>query len=264
MRRLLCLLLLPLLPFAARAGTALTATQPSAPSAPLPLRVCIFDHPFPPLTYPDGSGQVQELMRRGARGLPLALSSAVMPRNECIARLRDGELDAMLAAFLPERLNFSAFPMQGDGPDRSAALAELAIMVFKPHDSPLGWNGQQFLDLGRQPVGTEPGFLHVLKLRQLGVVVDESGSSVEHNMAKLVQHKVAAVLAQQGEGALVVRTSYRGQIEMLAQPFLVTPMYLAFNKGYYQQHRAVLDSYWAALRQQRQSPAFQQYLRAHP
>jgi polar amino acid transport system substrate-binding protein len=252
MRRLLCLLLLPL--------TVLGAT----PAPALPLRICIFDHAFPPLTHPDGSGQVQELMRRGARGLALTLSSSVMPRSDCIARVRGGELDAMLGAFLPDRLDYGAFPMRGEQADPDAALAELRVMVFKRSDSKLGWDGRQFIDLGRQPVGTEPGFLHALRLRELGVVVDDSGSSVEQVMARLVQHKVAAVTVQQGEGAAVVRDKFRGQIEMLPQPFLVTPMYLVVNKAYYQQHRALIDSYWGALRQQRQSPAFQQYLREHP
>jgi polar amino acid transport system substrate-binding protein len=252
MRRLLGLLLLPL------------AAYGATPSAPAPLRVCIYDHAFPPLTYPDGSGQAQELMRRAARTVSLTISSTILPRNECIARLRDGELDAMLGAFIPERLEYSAFPMRGDGPDTGAALAELYIMVFKRHDSTLGWDGQQFLDLGRQPVGTEPGFLHVLKLRQLGVVVDDSAASVEQSMVRLTQHKVAAVTAQQGEGAALVRDKFRGQIDMLPQPFEVTPMYLIFNKAFHQQHRALVESYWAALRQQRHSPAYQQYLREHP
>lgn len=251
MRRLLCLLL-PL--------TVLAMT----PAFALPLRVCIFDHAFPPLTYPDGSGQAQELMRRAARGLDVTLSSVVMPRNQCIAQLRGGELDAMLGAFLPDRLDYGAYPMRGEQADPAAALAELRVMVFKRSDSKLGWNGQQFIDLGRQPVGTEPGFLHALKLRQLGLVVDDSGSSVEQIMTRLMQHKVAAVTAQQGEGAAVVRDKFRGQIDMLPQPFLVTPMYLVVNKGFYQQHRALIDSYWSALRQQRQTPAFQQYLREHP
>jgi len=248
MRRLLCLLL------------TLSAVAVHA----APLRICIYDHAFPPLTYPDGSGQAQELMRRAAAGLPLTLASTVMPRNECIARLRSGELDAMLGAFLPERLEYSAFPMQGGQPDTGAALAELRIMVFKRRDSSLGWDGQQFVDLGRQPVGTEPGFLHVLKLRQLGVVVDDSGSSVEQMLGKLAQRKVAAVTAQQGEGAAIVHDKFRGEIDMLPQPFLVTPMYLVFNKAYYEQHRALVDGYWNAMRQQRHSAAFQQYLREHP
>ena len=49
-------------------------------AAPLEVKMCIFDHPFPPLTYPDGSGQAQDVLRRASRLQPVQIQPVVAPR----------------------------------------------------------------------------------------------------------------------------------------------------------------------------------------
>jgi hypothetical protein len=226
----------------------------------LPLRVCTFDRPFPPLTMPDGSGQAQELLRRAARHLPLAVNNVMASRPVCLAQLRSGEVDAMLAAFLPERLEYVAYPMQGEQPDEGAALAVARFMVFRRVDSKVDWDGRRFINLGQQPVGVQPGCVHMPLLRQMGVVLEESSRSTADNLGKLAQNRVAAVIGQDGEGSNAIGQQYRGQVEMLPQPFHQTPMYLAVNRQFYLRHPAQIDAYWAAIRQQRATPEYQQYL----
>lgn len=231
-----------------------------AADARLALRICTFDQPFAPLTMPDGSGQVQELLRRAARGLPLALGNVMASRPECLSRVRSGEVDATLAAFVPERLECCAYPMQGLHVDDGAALGVLRFMVFRRRDSGLGWDGHRFSNLGLQPVGVQTGFLHNALLRQMGVVLDESSSSTEQNLAKLAQNRVAAVIGMDGEGDTAIAQKYRDQIEMLPDPFNLTPVYLLFNRPFYLAHQKAVDAYWSALRQVRQSADYQQYL----
>lgn len=248
-------LLLPLLPLLlALAG----------PAAALPLRLCIFDRPLPPITMPDGSGQVQELLRRTARSAPIAIHTVPASRASCLAQLQSGEVDAMLGAFLPERLAYAAYPMAGEQADESQAVAQARFMVYRRRGSAVGWDGHQFSNLGRQPVGIQPAFLHAGLLRQLGVVTDEASGSTADNLDKLARHQVAAVVALEGEGGAVIASRFAGEIEALPQPFHVTPMYLVVNRVYYSQHREVIDAYWLSLRQHRLSVDYQQYLqRSH-
>ncbi|NGZ82782.1 substrate-binding periplasmic protein [Duganella aceris] len=236
MRRLLPLLLLGLLPAAVAA-------------APLVVKMCVFDHPFPPMTNPDGSGQAQELLRRASALQPVRIQNVVRPRFQCMEQLRSGEVDAMLAAFIEERTSYAAYPMKEAQPDPGRAVGDLNFMVSRRHGGKVDWDGQQFVELGRQPVGTQPGLLHVSLLRQLNVVIDDSAGSPDQAFAMLAQNRVAAVVTQQGEGETLIARKYKGEIEMLPKPFQVTPMYLLVNKAFYQKHRAQIDAYWDAIRQ---------------
>jgi len=232
--------------------------------APLPLKMCIFDHPFPPMTFPDGSGQAQELLRRASKLQPVLIQNIVAPRFQCMEQLRTGAVDAMLAAFIEERTAYSAYPMKDASADATHAVGEVNFMVSRRQGGKVDWDGKQFVGLGRQPVGTQPGLLHVSRLRQLGVVIDDSGSSPEQVFAMLAQSRVAAVVTQQGEGELLIAHKFRGEIEMLPRPFDATPVYLVVNKIFYRQHQAQIDAYWAVLPQVRQSPDYQQYLQQYP
>lgn len=236
MRRLLPLLLLGLLPAAVAAP-------------PLALKMCVFDHPFPPMTNPDGSGQAQELLRRASALQPVRIQNVVKPRYQCMQQLRSGEVDAMLAAFIEDRTEYGAYPMKDSQPDTSRAVGDLNFMVSRRHGGKVDWDGMQFVNLGRQPVGTQPGLLHVALLRQLNVVIDDSAGSPEQVFAMLAQNRVAAVVTQQGEGEALIARKYKGEIDMLPKPFQVTPMYLLVNKAFYQKHQPQIDAYWDAIRQ---------------
>jgi len=222
-----------------------------APAAPLELKLCVFDHPFPPMTYPDGSGQAQDVLRRAARLQPVQIQTVVAPRFQCMEQLRTGQVDAMLAAFIEERTSYSAFPMKDSQPDASRAVGEVNFSVSRRHGGTVNWDGKQFINLGRQPVGTQPGLLHVALLRQLNVVIDDSAGSPEQAFAMLAQNRVAAVVTQQGEGEAIIARKYKGEIEMLPTPLITTPLYLSVNRQFYQRHQAQVDSYWDAVRQVR-------------
>ena len=222
-----------------------------AQAAPLNIKLCIFDHPFPPLTYPDGSGQAQDVLRRASRLQPVQIQTVVAPRFQCMEQLRTGQVDAMLAAFIEERTAYSAFPMKDSQPDPGRAVGEVNFSVSRRHGGTVDWDGKQFVNLGRQPVGTQPGLLHVALLRQLNVVIDDSAGTPEQAFAMLAQNRVAAVVTQQGEGEAIIARKYKGEIDMLPTPLIVTPLYLSINRQFYQRHQAQVDSYWDAVRQVR-------------
>lgn len=247
MHRLLLLLLLLL---CAVAGNA----------AALTIRLCTFDSPYAPLLMPDGSGQVQELLRRGARSAPVMLHQVTESRARCLSLLQRGEVDATLGAFLPDRLEYAVYPMVGGQPDESQALGVLRFMVYRRRGSALAWDGHLFGNLGRQPVGIQLTSIHGPLLRQMGVVTDDSGRSVDDNLGKLAQNRVAATIGLEGEAQRVIEQKYRDEIEALPQPFQLTPLYLLVNRAYYQSHKPQIDEYWLTLRQQRLSPDYQQYL----
>ena len=241
---------------------------PGAPSlaqtAPLGMTVCVFDQPVPPMTFPDGCGQSLELLRRASALQPVAIRQLMASRAQCMHRLRSGEVDAMLAAFTPERAAYGAYPMKGAQPDPGRGVGELAFSVSRRRGGTVAWDGQRFTGLGRQPVGTQPDLLHMSMLREMDIVVDDSASSVDQVFAKLAGKRVAAVVTEREEGGELIARKYRGQIEMLPAPFQKTPIYLIVNKAFYQKNQAQVEAYWLAIAQARHTPAFRRFIDEFP
>ncbi|SEO54293.1 hypothetical protein SAMN05428959_109195 [Duganella sp. CF517] len=233
-------------------------------AAALEMTVCVFDQPFSPLTFPDGCGQSLELLRRASALQPVAIRRLVAPRSQCMNRLRSGQVDAMLAAFTPERATYGAYPMKGAQPDPGRGVGELNFSVSRRRGAAVDWDGQRFIGLGRQPVGAQPDLLHIPMLREMGVVIDSSGSSVDQVFAKLAGKRVAAAVTERDEGAASIARKYRGQIDMLPVPFQKTPVYLLVNQGYYQKHQAQVEAYWQAIAQARHTPGFRRFIAEFP
>ncbi|NRR30727.1 hypothetical protein HSX11_11085 [Oxalobacteraceae bacterium] len=224
----------------------------------LTLRLCTFDRALYPYTMPDGSGLAQQLLRRTGKGLQIDVNNMIAPRARCLALLQSGEVDALVAAFLPERMEYGAYPMTGEQPDARTALAVVRFMVYRRRGSNIGWDGQHFSNLGQQPVGVPLGFIHEAMLRKLGAVIDGGGLGSEQNFDKLAQNRLAAVVALEEEGKPLIELKYREQIEALPFPLHQTPLYLLVNRMYYIANKQKIELYWSALRQRREAPDYRQ------
>lgn len=225
----------------------------------LTLRLCTLDHPFPPHTMPDGSGQAQELLRLAGKEVGITVENIVAPRLRCIARLKSGEVDALLSGFLPERMDYGVFPMAGPVADDSRAVSVVRFIVYRQKGGTVQWDGRAFSGLDQRPVGIQTGLAVVQRLRQTGVTVDEGAKTIEQNLEKLVRGRVQAMIALEGESQPLIDRSFSNRIEALPKAFDSTPIYLHVHPGYYASHREAIDKLWNALRRTRESPAFQQY-----
>lgn len=234
MRRLLFSLLLPL----ACNAHALT------------LRLCTLDQPFPPHTMPDGSGVAQVLLRHAAREEGITIENSVAPRLRCIAQLKSGEVDGVLAAFLPERVEYGVFPMAGPLADETRALSVVRFVVYRQKGGSVQWDGSAFSGLDARPVGLQVGLAVAQHLRQTGVTVDEGAKTIGQNLEKLVRGRLQAVVALEGESQpLVERLSDR--IEVLPKAFDATPIYLQVHPAYYSANREAVEKLWNAVRRAR-------------
>lgn len=229
-------------------------------AAPLEIRLCLFDQPFSPMTFPDGCGHSLELLRRASASQPVAIRQMAAPRAQCMARLRSGEIDAMVAAFTPQRMDFAAYPMKDGVADTARAVGDLTFSVSRRRGATVRWDGKQFVGLGRQPVGVQPDLLHMDLLRQLNVVVDDSGANLGRMFQRLARNRLAAVVTEHDEAATLIARDYRGEIETLPVPFQKTPMYFVVNKAFYLRHPAQIEAYWQAIGQARVSADYRQYL----
>lgn len=216
----------------------------------LTLRLCTLDQPFPPHTMPDGSGMAQVLLRQAAREEGITIENSVAPRLRCIAKLKSGEVDGLLAAFLPERIDYGVFPMAGPAADETRALSVVRFVVYRQKGGTVQWDGSAFSGLDARPVGIQVGLAVAQRLRQTGVTVDEGAKTIAQNLEKLVRGRLQAVVALEGESQpLVERLSDR--IEVLPKAFDATPIYLQVHPAYYSAHREAVEKLWNAVRRGR-------------
>lgn len=227
----------------------------------LTLRLCTLDHPFPPHTMPDGSGQAQVLLRQAAKEEGIVILNTFAPRLRCISMLKGGEVDAVLAAFLPERMAYGVFPMAGTAPDASRAVSVVRFAVYQQKGGTVRWDGNAFTGLDQRPFGIQIGMAVAQRLRQTGVTVDEGAKTIEQNLEKLVRGRVQAVVALEGETQPLIARHFASRIEMLPKVFDTSPLYLHVHPAYYAGNRNAVEKLWNSVRRTRESAAFQQYLK---
>lgn len=227
----------------------------------LKLRLCTLDHPFPPHTMPDGSGQAQVLLRQAAEMESIEIENIVAPRLRCINMLKAGQIDAVLSAFLPERMDYGKFPMTGSMPDASRAVSVVRFVIYRNTGSAVQWNGIAFTGLDQRPIGIQVGLAVSQRLRQSGVKVDEGAKTIEQNLEKLARGRVQAIVALESEAQPLVNQHFAGSIEALPVAFDSTPIYLHVQPAYYARNREAVEKLWMTLQRTRESAAFQRYLK---
>ncbi|MCG2585511.1 ABC transporter substrate-binding protein [Massilia sp. TS11] len=233
----------------------------SLPVQALSLRLCTFDNPFPPYTMPDGSGQVQELIRRASRPLGLRIEATYAPRRRCLALAEQGKVDALIGGYVRERERYAVYPMDGEHADPTRALAVTRFMIYRQRDSAVRWDGQRLGGLGGLAVGVQSGFIHADLLRAIGVAVDDGAHTGEQNLAKLAAGRLAAMVGSENDVSPMLQAAFKNRIEMLPVPFHVTPLYLMVEQRYYHAHKATVQSLWDNIRTVRASPDYQRLVK---
>lgn len=226
-------------------------------------RLCTLDQPFYPYTMPDGSGQLQYLLREASKGLPLQFKNYTAPRRRCLEDLKAGRAEGVVGAFAPERQAYAAFPLREGRLDESQALAVTRFLLYRLPGSRSQWDGSGFTQLDGKAIGVQRGFVHVDKLRASGAALDDGASSTEQNFDKLLLGRLAGVVTLEEEARRLLQGRFAGKIEAVEPPFDRTVLYLLVARPLYARQPELIEHYWQAIRAMRHSPAFKQYLQQY-
>ena len=229
------------------AGIPTLAAEPDTPV----LQICTADPPFQPFTRADGHGLLQLQLAQAARQLHLQVKEAMAPRKRCLDDARNGSIDALFAAYAPERQSFLAFPMNGQAPDPSMAMAEARYVVYRRKGTTTGWDGHQFTGLQGQTVGVQRGFLLSPKFTTLDVKVDDGALTATQLVDKLALGRNAAIVVQLQGTDPELLTRYRDRIEALPEPFDAYPIYLAVTPRFLNAHPEWVAKLWSELAAQK-------------
>ncbi len=266
MRRFCCALLLLICPLA------------GARDAPLRFVFAYEDRELPPFymgsgeTVPAAPGVYIELIQKLAAAHPaLKLELRRMPWKRCLANLRDGEVDALIASYQPERREFGAYPFAASAPlataqDANSAppaslrLSEQTYALYRRRNTALRWDGQQ-LHVAEGVTGAPRGYSIVADLRKNGIKVDEIDNT-EIALRMLRTGRLAGVATLDVVAAPMLLRDEFSAVEKLSPPLVTKAYYLMLSHRFVDQHPDLAQSLWQTvvrLREQDAPALYQRY-----
>lgn len=163
--------------------------------------------------------------------------------NRCLALLKAGRVDSLIASYNKNRAEIGIFPMTGNGPDIEKRISTLGYYMYHTAASPV-WNGDGLIDthtLVAAPLGNSV----VNVLRNKGIEVVEAGSP--EDTLKLLLHKRVDAVAVPGSTAdALIRadiTRY-GDIRKDPAPIIRRPYFIIFSQKFSDQNPALTKAIW--------------------
>ncbi len=229
-----------------------------AESKPISLQFCHEDQDSYPYVFKDKLGTNDRLMRLMEKQLGVTILVHVLPWKRCLFEMGKGKMDgAFPASFRSDRLEFGAYPMNGDKPDVSMRLHTSGYVLYRLKGSIVDWDGGKVINATR-PIGAQFGFSVVETLKQAGVNVDDSPRSGEEALRRVLAGRFdgAALQPSTGDDLLAKHPDLGQRIERVAKPIEEKPYYLMLSHKLLKEYPAFSKKLWDTIIVIRESAEF--------
>lgn len=195
---------------------------------------------------PDRPGVTLDMLRLLEARLPrLKVQLVRMPWKRCLVQLQEGNVDAVVGSFKPERMQNGVFPMKAGKPDVKLAIDVRAYYLFKRSDTAFTWDGERLSGLDGA-VGAPRGYSIIDDLARLGVRVEETRSSGT-DFRKLQINRLSAVATLEKVGDYYVRQAPAGFFVKVQPPLASKEYYLIFSHQFFTKHEDLSATIWRLL-----------------
>ena len=222
-------------------------------SQPLSFRLCTETQPALPLSNldPQSPGPAQRYLAETARRTRARIEHITALWEECLNRLRLGEVDATnVTGYAGVNIELGAFPMQGSQPDSQRAIGVIPTHLYRRVGSAANYVDGRFHEV-KTAVGVLAGFqVNSIAVAQAGGTPDDDSQTVEALARRLAAGRLDMVAADENLQRLIDR-QYVGKLERLPTPLRMDHYYVAFRKAFYHQHRDAVEQFWTVLGQVR-------------
>ncbi len=175
-----------------------------------------------------------------------------LPGKRVLYSLEQGEIDgAFIFSYNAQRSVFIRYPMRDGKPDHEKRIATLSYYLYTLNDSGVTWDGEAFSQLNG-PLGADLGYSIVGNLKALGYPVEETPGTL-NNLKKLMAKRIPAYV---GQGVVVDRylsNMPSSQIQKSTLPIVTKDYFLVFTKPFAEQNPALVEQFWTAIGEQRES-----------
>lgn len=193
-----------------------------------------------------------ELISEVAKDLGLNIKFSRFPNKRVLENLKDGSIDGAFSfSFKEDRLDSGQYPMKDGQPDNNRRITTFSYYIYKLKDSPLDWDGNQFINLDGA-IGGNAGYSIVDDLRKQGIEVEEA-KSTEQNLMKLQLGRIAGYAAQDITTDYLVETGQYGEIVKIPIPLVTKDYFLMFSHQFIEQHPDIAAQLWTKVGELRDS-----------
>ncbi|MET0264726.1 MAG: hypothetical protein ABW202_03855 [Duganella sp.] len=236
------------------AASAAAASAAAAPATCIPLRVGYTDQHLPPYWLGEGKdvpnppGAGVDFIKEAAKaaGFGCAPTWVRLPAVRLPVALASGDIDMAPLGEMNAYPPAIALPHDKSGNiDLDRAVHNMVVVLVRASDKlPAGIEPMAYFK--GKVLGASQGFAYTRKLRAEGLSINDGGRDLERNLEKLKLGRldgvvVAAVAPEHLRDALA---RHKGAIVLLPQPLLKSRVWLAFNSGYYREHRGQAEALW--------------------
>lgn len=247
----------------------LCCLAPSALAANV-LRFCYEDKQLRPYYFGDNNQIPTE--RPGATIEHLQLLTGLIPDLElqlerlpwkrCLAKLANGDVDAIIGSYAKEREKIGRFPLnEQNKPDKNRAFAEHQTCLVTRADAKWSWDGRKFIGIDQVVVARPLGYAPLQSPEKQKIVMHYTLSGTM-DLDLLERNRVNAITTLcriAGENAVTPYIQDRA-LKVLMPPLYSNTGYLIFSHQFYNQHSAVAEQLWQLLAQHRGQAIYHSYL----
>ena len=184
-----------------------------------------------------------ELLMKAARQVGINLKITRLPSKRVLDNLEKGQSDAALIfSYSDDRAKYAVYPMKKGNPDSNRKIYNVGYAVYKQKNSPLEWDGKQFLNL-KGTIGSILGWSVNEELSKMGLKVEEVKTHTQ-NLEKLKLGRVDAVVGpEEVIDYLIIINEYKN-IEKMQKPFSEKPYFVIFNKKFKERNSEIIEKFW--------------------
>ena len=239
------------------AMAALSMMAVQACQACAPIRLGYVNQHRPPFSFGTGSvvppaaGATLDLVRDIGATTACQVTGVRLPPLRLRAALESGAIDAMLLDAADTDLPLFALPLTKAGQlDRERALPMYTVVFVRAEDKHSA-DADPMAYFSTHTLGVNNGASLAIKLRALGMLVDDGAHDTARNLEKLARRRIdgyAGTLVYPEGMDKTAAAQYGTQLARLDKPLRMHHFWLAFSRSYYVANRSDADAMWESMR----------------
>ncbi len=191
----------------------------------------------------------------------LTLQLVRMPWKRCLAAMANNEVDAVIASYRPERLEFARYPLKQQQPDPSRAFAEHHTCLVSRQDAEWSWDGQNLIGANEIVIGRPLGYAAITSPigQKFQMHYTLSGTMDLDLLKKGRINAVTTLCNISGQKFTASFIAARG-LKVLYPPLYNNTGYLVFSVGFYQRQKVLADMLWDQLAVDKGDEIYKRYI----
>lgn len=163
--------------------------------------------------------------------------------NRCLALLKAGRVDSLIASYNEDRAEYAVYPLRGEGLDIEKRINTLGYYMYHTAGSP-AWNGKTLTD-PNAVIAAPLGYSVAKVLRDIGINLVETGSP--EDILKLLLHKRVDAIALPGTTAdALIRADITRYTDIEKDPIPITerPYFVVFSQKFSNLNPELTKAIW--------------------